>query len=57
MIEYNQKQSKEIYKAAVLAEQMFAGEIRRDSLSGQVSNFAQESRTREKLDKLILKNI
>ena len=39
--------------AAVLAEQMFAGEIRRDSLSGQVSNFAQESRTREKLDKLI----
>lgn len=39
--------------AAVLAEQMFAGEIRRDSLSGQVSNLAQQSRTREKLDKLI----
>tara|TARA_R110000824_G_scaffold84210_1_gene210200 strand:- start:2236 stop:6678 length:4443 start_codon:yes stop_codon:yes gene_type:complete len=39
--------------AAVLAEQMFAGEIRRDALSGQVSSLVQESRTREKLDKLI----
>jgi hypothetical protein len=39
--------------AAQLAEQMFAGEIARDSLVGQTSPFVQESRNREKIDNLI----
>mgnify|MGYP003643268007 FL=1 len=39
--------------AALLAEQMFAGEIARNSLVGQTSPFVQESRNREKIDNLI----
>ena len=39
--------------AAQLAEQMFAGEIARDSLVGHTSAYAQESRNREKIDDLI----
>lgn len=39
--------------AAQLAEQMFAGEIARNSLVGQTSPFTQESRNKDKLDSLI----
>ena len=39
--------------AAVLADQMFAGQIRRNSLVGSVSPYVQQSRNRERLDNLI----
>ena len=39
--------------AAVLAEQMFAGQIRSESLVGSISGFTQESRDRNSLNKKI----